>query len=316
MMDKANERKRDSQLDLIRVIAILLVVIIHCQETCNFNNIIIYYICRLAVPLFFMITGALVYKNRKEITLKKIVNMYTIFLLWCLIYNVLYAEEVNFNNLKDAIFLRACVDHLWYIKIVLLIYIFMKIFPTITDKVFEITFAIDLYVFNIVLLINKKYIIYNNKINAMPIVGLIFIIVGYLIYDKKILRKLNIVFLISIFIVSFLLFILTYNIFYNLERDVWWYWNPFIISAGIIFFEILLRIRTVPFKNILELISKNTFGIYTIHIYIIKLLSNYDVIDINSGFKVVIYSCVTFTISFIITYILGKIKLVRKLVWQ
>ncbi len=61
------ERKRDIHLDLIRVVAIISVIWIHCQENGNFSlapggvpvDALTYLFGRMGVPLFFMLTGAL-----------------------------------------------------------------------------------------------------------------------------------------------------------------------------------------------------------------------------------------------------------------
>ena len=68
------------------------------------------------------------------------------------------------------------------------------------------------------------------------------------------------------------------------------------------------------FKPIVNVISKYSFGIYLIHAAVIDVVSKHFMIDASPIVSSVYVFGISFVVSFAISFLLGKIKYVRKIV--
>lgn len=103
--------KRNVNLDLIKSLACLGILGLHCI---GFANYTVYYLCTYAVPVFFMVNGYLMF-GHKEITfkysLKKILALLRIIVLWniILIIPVMVVKKnslIRWNRSQNACFSR------------------------------------------------------------------------------------------------------------------------------------------------------------------------------------------------------------------
>lgn len=125
-------------LDVVRLIAMFTVVCCHCTDPFNFypgDSPIIGDIkfwgaaygafLRPCVPLFVMITGALLLPVREETSIfykKRILRVFWPFLIWSVIYKIPF----NFS-LLDV--------HMWYIYLLIGLYLYLPIFSAWVEKV-------------------------------------------------------------------------------------------------------------------------------------------------------------------------------------
>ena len=244
------EKKRCINLDLVRTVAIIFVVYIHCHETITLSipilSQILYYLGRCGVPLFFLITGSLVFN--KKITFKKIVKLYFISFFWCITCNItyylIYGKDPNLHNdfsklLFISLRLNAFPKHLWYLKEIFTIYFFYFIKNILEEHMSnkQTTLFIIYILFFIYTFINCSYY------NIVAFIGFFISHIGYIIYNKKLFDNLNNLPLIIGLIMSYIIFIFTFNLIQTSTTDAWWYWNPFILMGAIYLFKILLNIN-------------------------------------------------------------------------
>ena len=135
--DKVNHMTRNKGLDILRIICALMIVFIHT----NNQSIYIRSICRIAVPIFFMISGYL-YDSHKSLK-KQIVRVLKIlliatasyFVIYFLLYgrNLEYAVELldkfrNYGFINIVLFnVNPIFNRLWYLSAYLLVLLFMSI---------------------------------------------------------------------------------------------------------------------------------------------------------------------------------------------
>lgn len=314
-------KERNINLDLIRTIATILVVYIHCHEFVKMDSSILnqflYYLGRCGVPLFLLITGSLVFD--KKITIKKLINIYLISFFWCFFFNIInelfYNKNFLFENynlidlLKSSVKLNTSTKHLWYLKQILTLYILFFI----KSKFDKITLPTSISLLILSMMYTSYLILFFSRPNAVPFIGLLLSTIGYLIYKKNFISNMKNYIVITLFILAFLLFLLTFNLINKFTADAWWYWNPFILTSSICIFKFLINIKINYGKKIFELISKNSFGIYLFHVFYISLFSKFIHIN-NKYFTLIILFIITFIISFLTSFCLNKTKL-KKILW-
>lgn len=151
MINTLNKRK--SYFDLLRVISSFAVVVIHVTSAAMNTtevgsqtykaNALLNSLMRWAVPVFFMISGALFLDPKREVTTKKlftktIPHIVICIIIWGGIYTIL--DQYLYSTLSAKSFLIALYGiitgntgyHLWFLYDILMLYIAVPIFRLIT----------------------------------------------------------------------------------------------------------------------------------------------------------------------------------------
>ena len=343
--------KRNVNYDLIRTIAILLVVFCHSIENIYFKfdyfslstksqlfKIISFTISRLGVPLFLLLTGALILKKdfKKENSIlnfykNNLVPLILTYEIWAIIYSIYLYFETNTFNLKDLILemlfvKKPPISSIWYMPMIIGVYIFLPylaiVLQKLSLKIVKIPYIITMIAFsflptmNIILLLNGLET-YSLIIDFNLSGGLycIYIISGYYIANKNCLKKVNTKTLIVLFIIFFGLTVYVQSL--SNERLLYsvWYDSFTLILAGIILFELLNRIKIK--RNIIititNYISKIRLGIYYLHIILVTIIGNKIIrLNFNNPVKVMIIFTLSIISSTLIILVLSKCKLIKK----
>lgn len=152
------EIKRKSYLDVVRGIAAIGVIFIHVSSNNWYGNIgsvswsvftIYTGLCRCAVPIFFMITGALFLDSKKVISTKKlykknIMRMIAFLVSWAFVYKIvevlrLHEWRINVIAIIKDIAVGNVQAHLWYVYATIGIYVCIPVLKVITDNCTEKT---------------------------------------------------------------------------------------------------------------------------------------------------------------------------------
>lgn len=330
---------RHEGLDLLKVIACFMVIIIHVTAP-----IILYYsdynesqfivanflnsFSRGAVPIFVLISGGFLlsddrfksYSFTLRYTFKKII-VPTIF--WSILYWIYYIVRgflLNQDNLiiksiklliKGEIFY-----HLWYLYMIIGIYLTLPILIKFIRKRnhLKITITIFFFVF--------MASIITEKINIMPYFQFInylgYFWIGFVVKEKiSIIKNVKNYFILAFLSSSLLIFILTQLAHENIIKIkdslyFYEYLNPLVFIASVslyLFFSTCPVIKISSYKYIL----KESFNIYLIHpfiIDIIKIGTNLYNLDINPFlFILMCGGCVLF-ISYLISMLINHLKVV------
>lgn len=350
MNKKENVINRNINYDLIRFIAVLLIVLCHSIETIyysvsefSFQSKIFYIVShtlsRLGVPLFLFLTGTLLInknfddtENIKKFYNHNFKNLVITCEIWYLVYYffdvVIFKRVYNFYDFIPIMFFlkQYPLSHAWYIPMIVGIYITMPFVSIIVKKyiniIKKIIYVSIFYIFlipfiNILLSVFKinYYIPMNFNIGFGGGYYGIYIILGYLIvkrFNENIKSKYKNILVGIVFLVSFLI---TIFIRYKLDCDSWYSMFTILICSSCLFY-LLLNIKiSSKYKNILKTFSILAFGVYLVHKLIIDLFVKFKIeqlFNFKLPILVFIYFILTIVFSYIFVYILSKNKIFRK----
>lgn len=350
-MKQEGAKTRDISLDIIRIVATLAVVMIHCSSsfvsgyqagTPEFwvGNIFDA-LSRLGVPLFVMVSGSLFLREEKEITVKgifkkNILNIGLILIFWSAFYTLVYqviqpllaGKSIDFDNVFSA-FLKGHY-HLWYLYMTIGLYfiaLFLRTFvkksnPSLV-KLFLAISVITQFTLPALKILSryvssfKLIIAVLEKCRFEFFAGYIayFLLGWYLVHvglsSKRIRNGLYTLAGCSVaFIIGYAGITGDYqNVYNNLGLPVLFY------SAGVFYF---LKTRNLRVKKPVEQWvingSKLTFGVYAIHVFLLtelqKLFPNtgHPLVYVLGSFAVVL------TASFIVSFVLSKIPVLKAVV--
>ncbi|PIE58032.1 MAG: hypothetical protein CSA33_05075 [Desulfobulbus propionicus] len=331
--------------DLLRVVACFLVVLLHTSGykfyifdeywwASNFYDSL----SRCSVPIFFMISGALLltkeeniflfYKKRVQRLLPPIIAWSIIYMLWNYYHGVSYGNLWGWIKtlLKGPVFF-----HLWYLYSIFGLYLFTpflrKIYinSSIKEKV------IFLFIWFFVSSLPSLSHLFDIKANIVSVYNLKYFsdYIGYFfsgafLYEyRRNVTKYNIInilgYMISVFCIMFFTYIFSKKngspteIFYV-------YTSIFVIMSSLFFYNICYKAGYIInnlFAKIIRYLSQLTLGIYCIHILVMDRLYVYFSINVNMGnvwWSIPLTAVISFCFSAIIILIIKKIKIIRVIV--
>ena len=324
-------------LDVVRAIAILFVVFTHIHEQIGVDSYIIqaifYDIDRLGVPLFFMLSGALVLPKIVNINMwvfyRKRIPQF-IFLLFFYSFLTTFIQK-SFSNipiwqsLKESLIFTNGIypantggaHHLWFMYTIIELYLIAPFLGKLLERLSnqEILFFLVISIF---LTQFKDSLIggFRIEVDFIQRLGsdflggyLNFFVIGYLL----IYRRINLSLLSS-------LALLFLPILFSLLRELHtsefigifhWYSSSLSIllsSVG------LLSLIRISFENtqksiFIERISLYSFGIYLSHyvfIYIFKAMIDFSIFSFWE--KLIVLYIPSFVSAYIFTWLLSKNK--------
>ncbi len=339
--------ERNYKIDLLRIILIILVVLIHISNLylVNFSRIslskytiVLFFnsFSRVCVPLFFMISGALLinekYDRKKYFT--RIIKFIVILIIWSIVYSILN-ETFELKTLFISLFnARSTQRHLWFMYAIIGLYIALPFIQNMCKNMsheIENLFIILWSIFSGLGVIYEPLISYiaNIEVNIeypIPIIQatyyLGYFILGHILYKRienneiKIKNKT----LILIYILSSLItFSLTLYSSIKLNRyydAMLWYKSIFtIIAATCIFLLIINKNYNIKHEKIIKYFSNLTFGIYLIHmVFLNKIMEHYIIINYSPIYMIPFLSLIILFLSIICIAILKKIPYINKII--
>ncbi len=343
--------KRELNVEFIRVFAIFMTVMIHVSNfyinnfskisTTYFNTAVVYNsLSRICVPLFFMVSG--IFLIKQEFNFKsyyqRILKFTLILVVWSVIY-FLFNNEWKIKGLKQAVansFLNAneTSRHLWFMYAIIGIYIALPFIQNMCKNMnrqlenlflglwlgFSGLGSIYVPLIRIITNTNVDITYPIPIINATYYLG--YFIAGHILYERfKDVRgnlKENL-WCIAIFLTSSLVTIMATCVLSAKMNEAYtvlfWYKSIFIAASAFAVF-ILVVINKDKFKSEAILtFSKQSFGIYLIHmIFFNQLTLNVNIIQYNPLITAPLVTLGVYVVSFISSYILSKIPVVKRLV--
>ena len=339
--------KRIDYFDYLRVLAIYAVITIHVLSknwydlnvnTFEWQIFNIYdSICRWSVPVFIMISGALLLgkeHNIKKIFKKNIFHLTIAFIFWGIIYAI-----INYQN-KEQFIIKVISGHyhMWFIQMIVGLYICTPILKKIVESE-KITkyFLVLSFCFNflfpqIILLVNDfggetLIKIFNtidlllNKINLQIVLGYTgYFIGGYYLNKIDINKKYRKILYILGILGALITILLSAYISFVKQQPIENYYGNFCINILIQAIAVFVWFKYNAFRfkkiyNIIKKISECSFGIYLVHVliidYLIKILK-LNILSFNPLLSIPTISFIVFIISFILSAILKKIPLLKK----
>ncbi len=321
-------KQRDYKLDFLRVMSMFMVVIIHVANcyTRNYSNItnfsylgsiIFNVISRISVPIFFMISGALLANREfdKKKYISRIKKFIIIIIFWDIIYLVweYFFLGVKYNNLYKLLF-EPYRKHLWFLYAITLIYIIQPIISYIIRKSNSLIKILIIILWFIICNIGFFYFKSSSVISNICYIG--YFILGNILYNNsayKKLKKYNLLLLFISIICIVLNIVLSYKISLNhntFVKTLLAYKCPLIIISSSLIYIYILN-NYVPKKvNLILKISEVSFGVYLIHGIFLDIIKKvFNLYGINSFIGIIVFSVIIFLLSYLSIIIIKKTKL-------
>ncbi len=315
----------------LRVLATFLVILIHASTgylnqfnasslEWNYANVL-NSMSRFSVPLFLMISGALLL-NKQEDSLvfyrKRMTRILWPFLFWVALYLMYYFYRyTNFEVLPAQRVLEISIDkilhgpsaHLWFLYMILGVYLAIPFVRILVQHASHRDLHILLGLWAASLLImDKSYASYMPKIDLTFFSGYLgYTLLGYILSKRE--RKVST----TVLIISILLLI-----FFNTVGT--WYYSAYInkfspafygylglnnaVLASLVFL-LCKRLFVSTALTCLQTLDNHSFGIYLVHIIVLNYV--HPLVNLPTLYKIPIATLITFIGSFVATYLIRKI---------
>lgn len=330
-------KKRIDWLDLIKIIACIMVVLLHSiniglKENIYTSGLWIYYIGTFAIPLFFMVNGFLMIgkekSNYKGYLVNKIQKVLIVVSAWN--FPILCLKIIIHKDMKNIItelfgcfFQKGTFSHFWYLGALILLYIFLPMLNRIyltplyeRCTVLFILLNIFLDIFFVFLYLKYDFIFKNHIIQTFRIwTWLLYYLLGGLIKKKNAklknisFEKLFMIVIILIGIVIKFEIQFGYKLYGNLYAESF-YSNFLVIITSILIFILISKLNIK--KPIISNMSKLIMGIYIVHMPILRIVVK--ITKFNNNYYCLINFVFVFVMSIIVSYIISKIPHLKELI--
>lgn len=332
-MEKSKPTPTNFGISILRILATLSVIVIHISgpEVVKFGkissfdwNVANFYdsISRYAVPVFFMISGALLLGREfeiKDFLKNRLGKIIPPFLFWSLFYSltnryVFTHETFNMSKVVKDVFYGS-EYHLWFVYTLIGVYLIAPIFQKWIhfSKQNDIKYFLIIWILTLFLTI-PGVAIYFPKINFAYFSGFLgYFILGF--YLKKYVKWPNwISYLLILFGVAITFFGTYYFSTKNNKLYDYFYeylsLNALLVSIGVFMLFIKIENITTKMKPVISKLNECSFGIYLIHPFVINIFALLGAFtySINPITDILILSLACFLLSFIVVFIIKKIK--------
>lgn len=269
-------RQRKSNIELLRIVLILFVIILHYMNasmggalghvqprTLNYYlDHLIESLSIIAVNVFIIITGYFSYK-KSSVKLSKAVNLFMVMLFWGLVLSFvsvswLVPQTINLKAIKDII--NASIFQ-WFVVVYIILYLLIpylnKLIARISRKEYQLLIIVNVIIFYIIGVISKVVIADSGY-------GIINFVTLYLVgayirkyHDTRVPLKYS--------IFTYLLVVLITTCGSFIAGRAWNYNTIFNLIGSIAFFEIF---KSIPmgYNKIINKLASFTFSVYLIEV--------------------------------------------------
>lgn len=346
-----NNKIKKTYIEYLRVAAMIAVVLSHIGSTAAsdfpsdyhtmsgavFSSVV--NLLHFAVPVFFMISGALMLNPAKEITIEKLVKKYILkYALVILVFGWGYAfiEEVfNDRSISLGHFVRSFYNmlqrktwaHMWYLYallgVLLLLPVLRLIAQHFSEKQIKYWICVCMIFLSVVPMIElwtgkKSGIVFpiNREFIFYMLLGF-WLEYGHLRIAKK-KAVAGIVLSIPFLVAGAFLKSLQ-----GLNLGMGEYYSPAVVIYSVCIFslfknsDVFARFEGGPVRNVVSFLSEVSFGVYLVHMFWINLafkLFELNPYRLNIFVGIFGLGGMTLVLSVAAAYILKKIPLIKELV--
>lgn len=334
-------KNRVHYLDSLRILAICLVIMLHCINPYIINPgyygskswiifLILTEFVRAGVPIFLMVSGVLLLTNAKVDNLalfynQRLKRVLIPLLSWNIIYflwNVyFYQAEFKFSSFFHPLLAQGHSYHFWFVYTLIGIYLFTPFLRMIilqtTRKNLWILFVIITSTGTISTFINQVTPLYIFLFDPILENYLGYFLLGYLLGSGKMDKKLQ-YFLYFMGVLGVLIGVIgnymasspeNINLIFNMGYSI----NHYMVATALFVFA---RCHFGDFKEskqkLITTLGNLTFGVFFVHVIIMNILEQFLPVQ-GSPIMMVLSTFVVTTISsFAISFLLSNVKLLRR----
>lgn len=319
--------KRIIELDMMRGLSILAVVLIHTSSLSlslidnvtptSYYNLFVNQVARFAVPVFIFLSGiglALTYNGGYfQFLYKRLLKILPYYLIWTFIYLLTYASIDN-KTLSLLVIIKSIIGgsasyHLYFVPLIIQFYLLFPILYRHFRKTKWMIFALFL---NMIILVIHRYVeiaqVFTHILDMKNILNWIF----YFVFgvwcaeriDSLIIKAKSYIVLVNLLLVVTIVLMTTEAVYFFLYQSNYAKYlstlRPIVFIYTLLFLSLCCGIKWKHrfIVKPLEFLSKHSFGIYLSHALILDLLTRWFIsTEINN---ILLYSI---TIPFIVTVI-------------
>ena len=317
--------------DFLKILSIFLVILLHTSMpyVYRFNSIPLtnWYIAnifdsfsRIAVPIFFMISGALYlsrpcssvwtfYKTKFNMLIPPLIFWSIIYLLWDQYY---LENSINFFNQIWKIALYPQFYHLWFIYALICVYL---VYPLVRKYVESVPGYLQMFGLFLSLIITSILPLIISISFKSYLYYLQYFLLGYYLDRKNITQSMYFSSLLLFFFSTLTTIHMTYHLSALAGHFNGFFYDYFSLSTflqSISFFILAkhFKIKSGKIKKIYMNLAPMVFGVYLIHPLLLTIF-NYSRLAINPLIIIPFVTLVTFFISFLLIFILRKSNISR-----
>lgn len=349
MSEQIPKKEIFSWVDLIRVVAIFLVVVIHVsgQLTDVWGKIptdqwiiadIYGGIARVAVPLFFMISGYLLLPRSEGLKVfysKRMTKLLIPLIVWSLLYLGWYCgghpKTCTPSLVLDLLLPPGAYYHLWFLYSLLSIYLVLPVLRLMirpeTDKQILWYLIVLWLIFQPVSTTVNKFWNVDIRFSAPLTTGFVcFFVLGYLLGEIPLSRARIIVSALMWVIGNLITIIGTYLLTHEAGQFDGFFYDfvspNVILASGASFLLLRWLSDKRPFAApstlaITRSLATGAFGVYLIHVMVMEVLRyalHVDTFMGNAIWSILFVSTIVFIVSFLIVSTIQKIPILRHIV--
>jgi surface polysaccharide O-acyltransferase-like enzyme len=323
-------RERNLTLDLTRIIACLMVVLMHSPRGGGsmYQNAL-YYVTAPCIGLFFITSGALllpVELDTFSFLKKRLTKILIPSLIWTAFYvgiHVIPTGDVHaiLRSIFSIPFSPQGTGVLWFIYTLVGLYLVAPII----SKWLSTCCKSELEFYMLIWGITLCYPIFDFFLEVRHgDTSILYYFTGYLgyfilgYYLNKYPKTLSLKVVIPFFMIALIVPIIC-----KLKQicdfgDIFWYLSIFVVTMCLFWYYLADKLskRIAGNKLIVEL-SNLSFGVYLIHIFIMRdILWNTNIINSISSYEVrsIIVAVLTITISYTVSFLISKTKIAKYLI--
>ncbi len=323
-------------IDFIKTFAILSVIFLHNSApiligeinlSCWMIGNVYDSMVRMAVPLFFMVSGVLLLNQKEEPLLiffkKRFLKVVIPLLAWSFFYLILkkYGLNQNINIIKEMFISlnHPQFYHLWFLYTIIGIYLFLPILKIFIQHASQsiIIYFIFLWIISVSIAPLINYFTSLSINTYIPMLGgyIGYLVLGYQLSKIDITKNL---FYISVFFIATIVTALgTYYLSESSNKFIDFFYGYLSISTliqAIAYFIVIKYIvenlfyRYKTFSKIVTTISITSLGIYLIHPFYMIVLEKMGITVLKSNPLIIIptVAILTFILSFVTIFFLQK----------
>lgn len=324
---------RIKYIDVIRVVATIMVVTIHVSGwfslvpnsvKTSIDTDIAGALSACAVPLFFMISGALLLSPKYDLSIRKLLwkifKIGVIWVVWGAAYAILKMDTFSWEKL--AIWTVKGPFHFWFFEYLVFVYLLAPLFRAVVEykdgilvRYFLICwaiFGIARFSFNGLLWHHEEISVITGKIHYELCDFSGYFVLGYFLSNVNSKRNKR-----YMWGVLFLAFAALQYLISSLDIiSVSTYSFTFVVLAEAI--SVFMFCRSVSNEytdkpdRLLKTMSSTSLGVFIIHPLVLEFLIPKCIWTLPVFLRVVILVVIVYAISFSASYLLSKVQPVKK----
>lgn len=341
-------KSRETFLDLLRIIACFLVIVNHTnsdiflgttpQNLTWFVSLTYFFISKMAVPIFFMISGYLLLNkiDGYKKCLQRIIRI-IITLIGCgFVYAIYHTYYMNpypsfINAIKQfiTVHIESPSNALWYLYaylgILFMLPFLQRMTSLMTKHDYHIFFVISVLFFSVLPILNHYFPLINvNPYFRLPLFEgyICMLFIGQYFSKFEIIKKRQ------GFIIACILFVTTvaFNViatYFEYQKSSFGYlffddrtFFPILLQSVCVFYLVSFVKAPEKLARIISYIGSCTFGIYLLsdmNIDLLKPIYRITSSHIHPFFAVIIFEICIFLIGLIVVAFLKKLPLIKKI---